>query len=296
MKYDVKQFPEFKDGRLGGLSNEQKLVRGNRKHRDFYATDKPCKTCCKTLPISEYWFKDKKSGRRSSVCKDCMLKDQGVVEIGKIRFGRKIKSKGFKRCTGCKDILPFSEYHPSTASHDGFAYVCKVCSVKYTKDYIHRQREELSDYYVTQRFKEKHGRNPEHSKEIDEWRKVLTKRRAVKYTIDGKDFNTKQGLANYLLTEYGQKVDQTISRISAGCEIERLKTPSSEYRSEGASKGKVTMTDTVTGFVTIFKSVKEVERKGFFCAAAVMNSIKTGKPTRITKRSNYPNPVIFKRE
>ena len=145
-EYDINQYPKFKDGSLSGMSDEQRQIRDKRKHRDFYATDKVCKSCAKKLPMTEYFFADKANGRRKNKCKDCVLKEQGVLEIGKNRFSAHIKSKGFKRCSGCKEILPFHNYHKSNVITDGHSNVCKECSLSYTKDFLIRQKESVGNY------------------------------------------------------------------------------------------------------------------------------------------------------
>lgn len=45
-----------------------------------------------------------------------------------------------KRCSVCKTVKPFDDFHRNTTSHDGRQSVCKVCKRRQSNENYHRDR------------------------------------------------------------------------------------------------------------------------------------------------------------
>jgi hypothetical protein len=148
---------------------------------------KVCKKCLNTLPITEFWFNNKTKNYRKSKCKDCMSEEQGVIEIGRVRFARKILTKGFRRCSICKDIKHISEFskdkHSKNTKDNKTSHTCKDCNYKLHRHYLDNV----------------------HNKRVEAM--------PIKHTVDNKDFKSDRSFAIYLLKTYEIPITQTEKRI-----------------------------------------------------------------------------------
>jgi hypothetical protein len=130
-KYIIEQFPKNKDTDAKLLSDEMKLIRANKK-KIKYGKTKKCNKCFKTLPIKEFYFANKETGRRKLFCRDCQMTHyDNVTEIGKMRFSIEILKKGFRRCGICKDILPLDNFRKSKKYFGGHFHNCISCDKEY---------------------------------------------------------------------------------------------------------------------------------------------------------------------
>jgi len=129
MKYAIEQYPKNKDTDAKMLSTEMKLIRAKQKYYTYGKTYK-CRCCGKKLPIKEFYVKDKHTGRRSTKCRDCELKQREILEVGKLRFAMRIFKKHFRRCSVCKNIKPLTEYANNKKQYGGYSNTCTECSYK----------------------------------------------------------------------------------------------------------------------------------------------------------------------
>jgi len=204
MKYKIERYPKNKDENYSELSIHQKEVRKKEKIYKYSKT-KTCKKCGKELPLSEFYLKDKETGRLSNGCRDCQLKQMGVIEIGKQRFADKILIKGFKRCGMCKRILPLNEFWKKEYGYNlgGKSSHCKKCAYKTHRKWIYRQP-----------------------------KKTLS----VKHNVDGFEFTTDSEFAEYIEYIYGIKKKTTQKRIYKGWDDEKCKMSVFESKSINANK------------------------------------------------------------
>lgn len=107
------------------LSNEQKKI-----HRvsEKIGDDKVCTCCYKSMPITDYYWKQKKIGRRSSHCKWCAAKKQGVLNIGIRTYAKKLLNNGLRQCSTCKENKTIILFSKSKNRIGGYSYNCKECS------------------------------------------------------------------------------------------------------------------------------------------------------------------------
>lgn len=293
MEYQINKYPKNKETDYSKLSEYQIVLRNNQRFYEYKKT-KTCKQCMHILPIEYYYVKDKKTGRRSNICKDCRLKNDGVLEIGKLRFSKNILKKGFRRCSVCKTIKPLIEFSKSKNNYGGHSNNCYECSKKLHYDFMQNQQDEIKDYYVKQYALYNYGKNI-NADEIEKYRNEIIEKRKPKYFIDNLEFATIADFARYIKSKYGNPITMTEKRISEGKTEIECTYSESKMRSLAYTKGKIKVVDTITGKEFIFKNTQDKKLKKMFSGVAITKGIKTGKPTRVTKLSKYKNPCIIKR-
>ncbi len=72
-------------------------------------------------------------GKYRNQCKKCLY------ELHYTPIKKESLQDGFKKCSKCKEIKPFSEFNKNSASKDGYKYYCRKCTNK--------PKEELPDGY-----------------------------------------------------------------------------------------------------------------------------------------------------
>jgi hypothetical protein len=290
-KYSIEKFPKNKEEI--NLSKEQIKIRRNSKIFT-YGKEIVCKKCNKSQPILEFYVQDKLTGRRATTCRDCQLKAAGVVEVGRLRFAKKILEKGFRRCSVCKNTKPINAFCKSKKRYKGYSNNCYECTSTHLRKYQKEQREKISDFYVKQYGKYK-GITEFTDKIIKKLRNEIIKKRLPVYFVDGKEFVTVLSFAKYIKAEYNLPITMTLKRIGKGKTEEECKLSENQMRSNAYRQGKIIVTDTITKEVFEFSHTSSSELRKMFSPTAITNGIKTGKPTRITVLSKYKNPCIITR-
>ncbi len=275
------------------LSAEMKLIRAKQK-RFTYGKSYKCKCCRKELKIKEFYVKDKHTGRRSTKCRDCQMLGMGVVEIGRLRFAKDLFKKHFRRCSVCKNIKPLTEYAHDKSSYGGYANNCKECNRAAVAKLQQHGKTTISDWYVRE-YGKRSGISKFDKSTISRLRKEIIEKRKSKYFIDGKEFVTIAAFAQYIKSEYGLPITMTKKRISEGKSPEECKLTENQMRSMAYSKGKIKVTDTVTGEIFEFVNTNDAELLKMFASVTIAHGIKTGNKTRITKLSKYKNPCTIER-
>lgn len=297
-KYKIKQYPQNKDISPDALSIEQIWVRDdmNTSHTSFENTTekRKCKCCGKELPVSEYYFKNSERTRLDTTCKDCRLKNAGILTVGKVRFSKALLKKNFRRCSVCKQILPLSEFNPSSKVYGGYVNTCKECNVTLTKHYRQKQQLNPGRFYLRQ-YGLRKGIHVFTDEVYAELRQEIENKRAERYFIDGKGFVTVSDFADYMFSTYGIPVTTTKKRITEGYTTEQCRLTQQEARSRGHSKGCIVVTDTVTGKIFRFRNTHDAGLKKMFSSSAINRSLRTGEPTKVTQLSKYANPCIIQR-
>lgn len=293
MKYELNKFPKNKKTDLKELSENQIIVRNNLKIY-VYKKSKTCNKCFFKQPINEFYVKNKETGRRSNSCRDCQMKNDGVVELGKQRFSDVIFKKGFRRCSACKNIKPLNDFTKNRSNAGGIANTCYKCSKKLHDDYIKEGRDNLTDFYVRE-YGKRNGVKKFNIKIIESLRNEIIESRKDKYFLDGKSFLTMEDFAEYIFKEYGNPLTMTKKRINEGKTEKDCVLSENEMRSKAYTKGAVKVTDMVTGDVFVFKNTTDSNLKKMFSKSTVIKRIKNGGITKIKKSSIYKNPCTIER-
>jgi len=247
-KYTLEQFPKNKDIGRSKLSAAQLKLRAKATPQSPSAEEtRVCIICGKKLPITEFYVRDKVTGVRRIRCKDCVLKSEGVIELGKIRFANRLFDKGFKKCGMCKSIKPLSEFREDKKHSNGYISVCHECIQKRFRI----QKETLGDSYVKNHIKRNNL-----SITPDEARKTILEKREHRYIIDNQSFKTLLDFSNYVFQQYHIPLSTTANRIRQGYSVNDCKLSQHEIYSRSLKKSwrersKIRLTIDDKEFVTI---------------------------------------------
>ena len=247
-KYTLEQFPKNKDIGSSKLSAAQLKLRAKVTPQSLSAEEtRVCEVCGKKQPITEFYVRDKVTGARRIRCKDCVLKSEGVIELGKIRFANKLFDKGFKKCGMCKSIKPLSEFREDKNQSNRHITICYECIKKY-----HRiQRETLGDFYVKNYIK----RN-KLSITLDQARKIILETREHRFIIDNQSFKTLLDFSNYVFQQYSIPLSTTANRIRQGysendCKLSQHEIYSMSLKKSWGKRSKIRLTIDDKEFITI---------------------------------------------
>lgn len=308
VQYYLEQWPKNKSIDTELLSNAQLYTRA-KSIASYSGELRRCKRCGIEQPITEFYFHKNRNGKKYRVhtCRDCILKADGVVEIGKTRFSMAILKKGFRRCCTCKNIKPLTEFVNTTWKYaKGKSFECYECSHNRVHDYQKLQKETVGDFYVRQYALRHYGVGELTDDEYEKYRNEILEGRKPKYFVDGLEFVTLVNFAEYIMNKYGVPITSTEARIRAGHSEDMCKLTEREFRKIAVIKwnaekrgagdsGRIRVTDTVTGHIFIFEYTRDPGLLAMFSTSAIDRAIKTGTKTRITKLSKYINPCIIER-
>jgi hypothetical protein len=230
-KNTLEQFPKNKDFTSSQLSAAQLKLRANATQQSLLPEEsRVCKVCRKKLPITEFYVRDKVTGVRRIRCRDCVLKSEGVIELGKIRFANKLFDKGFRRCGMCKSIKPLSEFRKDKKLSKGYIFVCYECNHKNFRI----QRETLGDSYVKNYIKRNNL-----SITLDEARKMILETREHRFIIDNQSFKTLLDFTIYVFQQYSIPLSTTANRIRHGYSENDCKLSQHEFQSMSVKKSYI---------------------------------------------------------
>lgn len=296
-EYQIEQFPKNK--RLTGLSKKQLSVR-NKKRIEKLEKPRVCIKCGVKQDIKEFYPRyypgTRKVQNRRKTCRDCIMKRIGVVEIGKYRFSAKLLKKKFRRCSVCKTIKPLKDFPNSKKTLGGHAFNCSVCSYNLSQNYIKTQREKIGNFFIRQYALLKYNKRIKTQEEYQKYKNEIIENRKPNYFIDGFEFVTLAEFARYIEKTYNIMVGTVEKRIEFGANELECTLPEKEYRSlkSGTNKGKIKVTDTITGEEFLFKNTREDGLLKMFGSSLITEGIKTGLPVG-GKRSKYKNPCLIVR-
>lgn len=112
-----------------------------------------------------------------------------------------------------------------------------------------------------------------------------------KYEIDGKGFRSRRQFCIYMKDAYDVSIDATLWRLQNGKRTpEQLKRPSLKF-----NKGRIRVTDTVTGEVYLFKNMADPAIDELTSGWTLQKGLKTGKPVGGHHNSKHPNPLLIER-
>jgi len=94
-----------------------------------------CSHCKRELSLEENFHKNTRgSTGYASKCKDCKRK----LTV------RAVCPEGFKQCSRCREIKPFSDYNKNKSMKNGLSYECIDCKRKYREELRNREKPEIS--------------------------------------------------------------------------------------------------------------------------------------------------------
>lgn len=294
--YKITQYPAFTDNNQRTLTLDQVKIR--KEYNNQRKGKIQCKRCGEYLNENEFYSRKKdKNGKvlkRRIECKDCTLRRMGVKEIGKQRFADKIEEKKFRRCSVCKEIKPILEFSKNKSQKNGVSNNCYNCSFELHKKYINKQRQSIGDQYIRE-YGKRNGIKTFDRKIIEELRIELEEKRHPKYYLDGFSFVKKVDIARYIENKYGNPITMTVKRLEKGYTEKECTISESENRSQKYTKGKIEITDTITGKVYLFKNTNDNELRKMVSGTTITEGLKTGCPIGGYRNSLYKNPVIIQR-
>lgn len=239
-----------------------------------------CKICGIKKGLNDYYLKDRKTGRISTQCKKCFITSMGVKEPGKYELSIKLFKDGLRKCSFCKVIKNLSEFTKAKNEYGGYAHECYECSQKRVKTYRKKQKENIGFHYlnrfVIENYKAKRYQiTPEL---IDVARAHVELKRAMKYHLDGKEFDTIRDFARYAGKKYGLKPSCIEKRIDAGHSESDSILPNSDMRSKfgNKSKGMVQVTDITTNEIKTFTTLTRAMRYFNISSDVANRCISTG--------------------
>ena len=292
-RYAIEQFPKNK--LLIGFSPIQLEIRKYQKLK--LVKSKICNQCWNLLPLSEFYTKKRKDNSiyYDCKCRDCRIKNQGAIEIGKHRFAKKIFSKGFRRCSICKEIKPLSDFSKCVNKFGNYSSNCYECNKKKLDKYRESWKNNISDFYVKQ-YAKRHKIKIDDKNSIDSLRDEIKNKNKPKYFLDGLEFVTKESFSDYIYEKYKISKDATLKRLQKGYKESECIIPEKELRilKNGSNKGMIKVIDTVTKEEFIFRNTRDEKLLKMFSCFTINKGIKTGLPVG-GKRSKYKNPCIIKR-
>lgn len=259
---------------------------------------KICTACMREIPIED--FSRKGEHNRYHKCKECIAKRDGVIDIGKQKREAELIKAGLQTCSVCKEIKSIDKDFPKNKHRtSGISKNCKVCNVKLHKLYIKNQNETIGDFYVKQWALRNFKIRAKTEEEINKYRLMIIQRNInneiPKYFVDNQKFLNLSDFARYIEDKYNIKKDTTEARIRAGYTEEKCKLSEHDVKVISNTKGKIKITDTITKEIFIFEHTADSRIKKFISLGNIASKIKSGTPTRITKLSKHPNPIIIER-
>ena len=226
---------------------------------------KICKSCNIEKDVSQFYFKNTKTGRLDTSCKICVDNKRGIKERGKLSLLKNLLTEGKKRCCDCKIVKEFKEFNKNKNMSGGRNSICYECSKVRTYNYIIKSKKELSSYYLKKFAIENYGvKSSNITNEILGIAKLhIQAKKSLKYNLDGLEFSTKEQFAYYVNKKYGIGEDCVKARLYFGHSESDCIIPERDFRSlcNSKSKGKVLVTNIDTGEKRIFTSSQRVQEE-----------------------------------
>lgn len=203
---------------------------------------------------------------------------------------------GYKKCFCCKEIMNHKKFNKSYRNR-GVNNTCIKCANDIHNNYVEKNRNNLSDWYVREYGKYNYGYKTFSKKLIIELRNEIINRDKPKYFLDNKSFVTISDFARYVEANYNIMKTTTEKRIQSGVKEIDCTLSESDYRSKfsGTDKGQIKITDCTTKEIYLFKNTTDKKLQDIFSLSTIRRKVNTGTPTRVTKASKYKNPCLIER-
>ncbi len=102
-------------------------------HYSIVPPRKRCPDCGRDLPVGDFGRNRTLKDGLQFYCRECCSRRGAEIYRRKrARLGKTVRERiavpaGHKRCPGCQEIKPHSDWHRNRASRDGFVDRCKSC-------------------------------------------------------------------------------------------------------------------------------------------------------------------------
>ena len=130
---------------------------------------------------------------------------------------------------------------------------------------------------------------------MDALRNEILKKREPNYSIDGFKFCSRNEFARYMNEKYKRPITSTLKRLDKGLSEEECMLTGYEMRSKAYTKGRIRITDTVTGKVYEFNNTRDKRLLKMIGGSTISKGLKTGKPIGGYRNSLWKNPLIIQR-
>lgn len=221
-----------------------------------------CKSCNITKDNSNFYVKDKLTGRLSNKCKVCEAKEAGIKNIGKLSISKANLDDGKRKCCDCKIVKPLTDFVKNKSVKSGYSSVCYDCSKSRVYKYRRNSNKELGTHFLKRFAISNYGvRHEDITDEILEIARLhIQAKRSLKLNLDGLEFSTMEQFAEYVNKKYGISEHCVKKRLYAGHTEADCTISEFAFRSQFSckSRGKVLVTDINTGEKRIFTSPKRV--------------------------------------
>ena len=248
-----------------------------------------CKSCNIKKDNSNFYIKDKLTGRLSGKCKICEAKHRGIKDIGKLSISQKNWINGKRKCCDCKTLKPIIDFVKNKSVKSGYSSVCYACSKERVYKYRRESNKELGSHYLKRFAISNYGvKHEDATGEILEIAKLhVEAKRNMKLILDGLEFSTMQHFAKYVNEKYGISEHCVKKRLYMGHTENDCTIPEFEFRSQFSckSRGKVLVTDINTGTARIFSSPKRIVDEINISVDVVNRCLSTGEIRKPYKNS-----------
>jgi len=164
-----------------------------------------CKSCNIKKDNSNFYVKDRLTGRLSNKCKICEAKEAGIKDIGKLAISKENLDNGKRKCCDCKTVKPLTDFVKNKSVKSGYSSVCYDCSKERVYKYRKESNKQLGSHYLKRFAISNYGvKHEDAAGEILEIAKLhIQAKRNMKLILDGLEFSTMQHFAKYVNEKYG---------------------------------------------------------------------------------------------
>lgn len=240
-----------------------------------------CKSCNIKKDNSNFYVKDRLTGRLSNKCKICEAKEAGIKDIGKLAISKENLDNGKRKCCDCKTVKPLTDFVKNKSVKSGYSSVCYDCSKERVYKYRKESNKQLGSHYLKRFAISNYGvKHEDAAGEILEIAKLhIQAKRNLKLCLDGKEFDNAETFSTYVYEKYGVGKHAVKRRLYVGHSEIECTIPEFEFRSQFSwkSRGKILVTDIDTGTARIFSSPKRIVDEINISADVVNRCLMTGE-------------------
>ena len=117
------------DWGIGDMSKNQRemLLKQTDIYENGILKRKICTCCNRELDITSFYMRHKGQEYRNE-CKECKLKHEGVVDVGKKKDRIELAKAGLRYCVACKELKNLdTDFSKSKGAFMGRQHTCKAC-------------------------------------------------------------------------------------------------------------------------------------------------------------------------
>jgi len=241
---------------------------------------KTCKDCKIDKEESNFYCKDRKTGRLSNYCSLCENKGRGIKNPGILLQSIENFKKGLIKCSDCNTIKPLESFNKNKSYVTGYSTICKNCSHLRVRSYRQNSKNNLTPHYLKRFAIENYYiKHEDITPEILEIAKLhIQAKRADKLFLDGLKFNTIKSFARYVSEKYNLTVNCVLGRIRAGHTEQDCIISEHKFRSSNQTKiEKIVVTNVITNEIKSFLSKYEATNQLKISVLVIQKCLDTGE-------------------